>query len=412
MTTETIAIVGASLAGARAAQVLRQQRKDLRVLLIGDELWAPYERPPLSKSALLQDSEPTWIFPSTWCEEQGVKLVTGRKVVAVERAGAFTLTLADGEKLSADKVLLTTGGRPRPLPQAEGIGQVHYLRTWDDARRLKLALRPGAKLIVVGSGFIGAEVAATGSEAGCRVEVLEAAPNFFGAIHCPVVRSRLIAAHREAGVRLRAGVKISRLKATEREIMVTIEQGDNLLADLIVVGIGMLPNAELATSLGARLEAGGIAVDDEYRTSVPGLYAAGDVATRCTVDGHSRRYEHWRSAQEQGVGAAYSILRLPVPPLSPAWCWSDQCGQRLEIAGEPAHWHTRIDRSLSDREHITFHLDGTRLSGITALNSSRLLRAGMAKLVNPWHPDPAQLRDVTLPINKVGTLDSSNEALQ
>jgi 3-phenylpropionate/trans-cinnamate dioxygenase ferredoxin reductase subunit len=324
--------------------------------------------------------------------------------------------LDDGETFEAEKVLLATGGRARRLPAAEGLEHVYYLRSWADAQRLKCALRPGARVAVIGSGFIGAEVAATASVAGCRVEILEAAPRVFGAIHSPIIHEQLCNAHKAAGVQLRAGVQIDKIaNLSGGGVAITLQDGEILAADFTVVGIGMVPNTALADALGVRLAAAGIAVDENYQTSVTGLYAAGDVATRSigvAPGGRVRRIEHWRNAQEQGVGAAAGMLGRQSAELPTAWCWSDQHGHRLEIAGDPEPRHARVERCLGEHKHVTFHLDGTRLAGVTALNAPRVVRDSLSRLATPWYPEACQLADPDRPLSKVESVLDDSEISQ
>ncbi len=398
----TIAVVGASLAGARAVEALRIKGFDGKILLIGEEQLRPYERPPLSKSALVDQAapEPQWVHAADYYAANGISLITGETVTHIQPGAKATLALASGGKLEADAVLLATGGRARRLRGSGDIEQVYYLRDWDDAMRLRQSLRAGAKVVVIGSGFIGAEVASSVAAVGCKVEIIEALPSPFAAVASPHVREALAAAHQQAGVRMHIGVTIRSITACGQGVQITTDTDQRIAADMVVVGIGLEPRTELAEAAGAAVDRG-ILVDRRYRTAVPGLYAAGDVATMTDEAGNRRRAEHWRSAQEQGAGAACAMLGAEPPPLPVPWCWSDQYAHRLEIAGRPDRNDQQIVRCIGSAELCTFHLRDGVLVGATGFNASRLVRAAMSLIGKGARPDPDQLADVGRPLNKV-----------
>lgn len=268
---DALIIVGAGHAGGRAALTLREEGYTGRLILIGDEAHLPYERPPLSKG-LLQGSID--LAGCSLCDEArlaelDIEHIAGNSVRQLDPAQQ-RLQLADGQWLAYAGLLLATGGRARRLPQAQA--NVLYLRTHDEALALKAALRPGARLVVVGGGFIGLEVAATARSLGCDVTLLEAGPRLAGRVLPPVISEALLDVHRLHGVEVRLNVALESIDADA----VVLVDGQRLPCDLVVVGIGMQPNIALAAAAG--LDVGqGIRVDAHLRTSAPNVYAAGDV---------------------------------------------------------------------------------------------------------------------------------------
>ncbi|MCF8968942.1 NAD(P)/FAD-dependent oxidoreductase, partial [Pseudomonas carnis] len=294
-------IVGAGHAGGRAALTLREEGYSGRLILIGDEAHLPYERPPLSKGLLQGSSD---LAQCSLCDSQqlavlGVEHIAANPVSRLEPQH-HRLQLADGQWLSYAGLLLATGGRARRLPQEQA--NVFYLRTHDDALVLRNELKPGARLVVVGGGFIGLEVAATARGLGCEVTLLEAGPRLAGRVLPPVISDALLALHREQGVDVRLNVALECIHADAVQLV----DGQRLPCDLVVVGIGMQPNIELAAAAG--LEVGqGIRVDAQLRTSAADIYAAGDVC-EFRLAGLYQRQETWRNAEAQGRLAALNLL--------------------------------------------------------------------------------------------------------
>jgi 3-phenylpropionate/trans-cinnamate dioxygenase ferredoxin reductase subunit len=348
-------IVGAGHAGGRAALTLREEGYTGRLILIGDEPHLPYERPPLSK-ALLQGSADLAGF--SLCDrerlaELAIEHIAGNPVSRLEPAG-HRLQLADGQWLPYAGLLLATGGRARRLPQEQA--NVLYLRTHDEALALRTALRPGARLVVVGGGFIGLEVAATARGLGCEVTLLEAGPRLAGRVLPPAISQALLDVHRQHGVDVRLNVALESIQADA----VLLMDGQRLPCDLVVVGIGMQPNTELAAAAG--LEVGqGIRVDAHLRTSAPDIYAAGDVC-EFVLDGVYQRQETWRNAEAQGRHAALSLLGRDVAFEALPGFWSDQYDWGLQTVG--AITALTVSRALPGGGLLLFYLDAEqRLRG-------------------------------------------------
>ncbi|KAE9651243.1 FAD-dependent oxidoreductase [Pseudomonas fluorescens] len=341
-------IVGAGHAGGRAALTLREEGYTGRLVLIGDEPHLPYERPPLSKGLLqgTADLAACSLCDSSRLAELGIEHIAANPVTQLEPQH-HRLQLADGQWLAYAGLLLATGGRARRLPQAQA--NVLYLRTHDEALALRSALRPGTRLVIVGGGFIGLEVAATARGLGCEVTVLEAGPRLAGRVLPPVISQALLDLHRQQGVDVRLNVALESI----HDDAVQLVDGQLLPCDLVVVGIGMQPNLELAANAG--LEVGqGIRVDAHLRTSAPDIYAAGDVC-EFRLDGLYQRQETWRNAEAQGRHAALNMLGREVPFEAIPGFWSDQYDWGLQTVG--AMTPHLISRALPAGGLLLFYLN-------------------------------------------------------
>jgi 3-phenylpropionate/trans-cinnamate dioxygenase ferredoxin reductase component len=369
-------IVGASLAGAKAAETLRDEGFDGPVVLIGEETERPYERPSLSKDYLLGKAERDTIYvhPPTWYAEHDVDLRLGTRVTAVDPA-AHEVTLADGSRIGYAKLLLTTGSSPRrlPLSGADADG-VLYLRRVADSDRIRTALQSASRVAVIGAGWIGLEVTAAARAAGVEVTVLEAAELPLLRVLGREVAEVFAGLHREHGVDLRFGVKVAEItESGGRADGVRLADGSRIPADLILVGVGIMPNGELAKAAGLEV-ANGIVTDARLQSSDPDIYAAGDVANAYhPLFGRHVRVEHWANALNQPQTAARAMLgQGAVYDLVP-YFYTDQYDLGMEYAGhvEPGGYDQVVFRgSAEQREFVAFWLSGGRV------------RAGMN--VNIW----------------------------
>ena len=355
MMNQPLIIVGAGHAGGRAALTLREEGYAGRLILIGDEPHLPYERPPLSKG-LLQgsiDLAGCSLCDSARLAELGIEHIAGNPVSQLDPA-QHRLQLADGQWLGYAGLLLATGGRARRLPQEQA--NVLYLRTHDEALALKSALRPGARLVVVGGGFIGLEVAATARSLGCAVTLLEAGPRLAGRVLPAVISDALLALHREQGVDVRLNAALECIHADAVQLI----DGERLPCDLVVVGIGMQPNLELAQAAG--LDTGqGIRVDAQLRTSVADIFAAGDVC-EFRLGGVYQRQETWRNAEAQGRHAALNLLGRELPFEALPGFWSDQYDWGVQTVGVITA--LTVSRALPGGGLLLFYLDADhRLQG-------------------------------------------------
>jgi NADPH-dependent 2,4-dienoyl-CoA reductase/sulfur reductase-like enzyme len=354
-----LVIVGAGHAGGRAALTLRGEGYSGRLILIGDEFHPPYERPPLSKG-LLQgtiDLAGCSLCDSVQLAELGIEHLAGNPVKCLDPR-QHRLQLADGSWLHYARLLLATGGRARLLPYVpEHLLNVLYLRTHDEALALRASLRPNARLVIIGGGFIGLEVAATARALGCTVTLLEAGPRLAGRVLPERLSSVLLELHRSQGVDVRLNVAIEAVQGTTRVESVQLVDGQLLPCDLVVVGIGMQPNTELAMAAG--LEVGqGIRVDAQLRTSAPDIFAAGDVCEfRLHPQGVFQRQETWRNAETQGRHAALNLLGGELPfDVIPGF-WSDQYDWGLQTVGVISNTEPTASRTTPGGGFLLFYLD-------------------------------------------------------
>ncbi|KQT53840.1 MULTISPECIES: NAD(P)/FAD-dependent oxidoreductase [unclassified Aureimonas] len=351
-------VVGAGECGLRAAIGLRERGSTAPVTLIGAELHLPYERPPLSKDAMAIDGgpEPKAVASRDMLEEQGVSLIAGAEVVAIDRS-AKAVRLSTGGLIPYDKLLLATGARPRRLPMAEGLSACVYLRTFDDARAIRAHLTRGVRVAVIGGGFIGLELAASARRLGCPVTVVESLPRLLMRAVPADIAEVIEREHRDRGVDILTGMTIEAIEETETGLRIALAGGRTVEADLCIVGIGAVPNVELAEGAGLATS-NGIAVDAELRTSDPDIFAAGDCCSfpLDLYGGRRLRLEAWRNAQEQGALAAANMLGGHEGHDAVPWFWSDQYDLGLQIAGLCDEGRHVVRRDLGEGSFILFHL--------------------------------------------------------
>lgn len=401
--TSTIAIVGTGVAGASAALTLRSEGFDGRIVLIGDEPAEPYRRPPLSKE-LLKGTLPverTALRPSSMWQSKNIELRTSTTVTDVD-VDAHTLTLGAGEQLEYDKLLLATGGVPRPLPLAAGIDHVYMLRTIDDVPPLQERLASGSRVLIVGAGLIGSEIASTARSLDCDVVMLEAAPRPLSRLLPPKIADLYADMHVEHGVELHTGVDLTALEQVDGGVRATDADGRQWTVDTVVVSIGLMPRTELADKAGLKID-NGIVVDSCFQTSAPDVYAAGDVAhTPNLVLGGLYRSEHWQSAQEEGQAAAKAMLGDMTPFDAVPWCWSEQYGITVQVTGWPSpEAQLTVRGDLQALEFTAIFHDDARLLGAVGINRAPEIRAMRKVIAQAPDADPAQLADPELNLAKV-----------
>ncbi|MGN5236479.1 MULTISPECIES: FAD-dependent oxidoreductase [unclassified Rhodococcus (in: high G+C Gram-positive bacteria)] len=370
MTVRTVVTIGAGQVAAVAARTLRRRGFDGRIILLGDEPHAPYQRPPLSKEFLAgrEGAEPLSLLTPKWLDANDIDIRTG---ITVRRVDTASSTIEfDGGTLTADAVLLATGGRPRriaatgPRPDL-----VHYLRTLDDAVALAPRLTPGRTLAVVGGGFIGLEIAATASSLGVNVTVIEQAENLLGSILGVRAGNHCADLHRRNGVDLRTGTGVAALDTSDRGVRITTTTGDTIEADAVVVGIGIVANVEVAAASGLAVD-GGIVVDAVGRTSVPNIYAAGDVASRHSPRaGRHIRVEHFDNANRQAGVVADTIVGRNSLSDDPHWFWSDQYDTNIQFVGNASGATRLVVRGDIDTGEFTlFYLSDEVLTAAFAMD--------------------------------------------
>lgn len=335
----TIAVVGTSVAGARAARSLRDAGFEGRLVLVGDDAHRPYDRPPLSKDFLAGtvDAPDIALLDDEDEADLALELHLGVRVERLDPATA-RLSCSDGREIETDGVVIATGARPRRLPGSEGVGGVHVLRTLDDAVTLRTALRDGSpRVVVVGAGFIGAEVASTCRGLGLEVTVLDGAALPLGPLLGERIARCCVDLHTDHGTEVRRGTAVARLHTGpgSRVTGVELDDGSVLPADVVVTGIGVVPNTEWLDGAGLTV-ANGVCTDEGMVSDLPNVVAVGDVA-RYTSGGGAHRHEHWTSAGEQaGVAAANLLAGRTTATFRPSgYFWSDQYGRTLQLAGHP-----------------------------------------------------------------------------
>jgi 3-phenylpropionate/trans-cinnamate dioxygenase ferredoxin reductase subunit len=393
VSTPGMVIVGAGKAGARACLALREHGWKGPITLIGEETPAPYDRPPLSKSAITGSAppEPVFILDSSMLASLGVTFLSGVKATEIS-PGRKTLHLGDGSTLSYHKLLLATGARARRL---DGGDHVQTLRVLADSRALHAALAPGRKVVVIGGGFIGLELAASAHSRGCSVTVIEMQPRILMRGVCAAIAEVVAKRHGAAGVELVTGARIARIENDG----VLLADGRRFNADVIVAGIGAVPETALAEVSGLEVD-NGIACDPTLRTSDPDIFAAGDCCSfpHPLYEDRRIRLEAWRAAADQADVATENMLGGSRVFEAVPWFWSDQYELSLQIAGIPHDEATTAVRHLRDGAFIEFQFDRTsRLvcaSGIGRGNSiARDIRLAEMLIARRARPDPALLAD-------------------
>lgn len=406
-------IVGAGLAGARAAEALRGAGYDGRVVLVGDEPDRPYERPPLSKEILLGATgrEKAFVHDDGWYDEHGVELRLATVATGLDRA-AKTVELSSGERLGYDRLLLATGSSPRrlDLPGADLDG-VRYLRRLGEAEALRDALAAGARggpLVIVGAGWIGLEVAAAARHHGVPVTVVEPQPTPLHAVLGAEVGDAFAALHRRHGVDLRTGTGVEAVEGTDGRVSgVRVTGGELLPADLVVVGVGVTPNTRLAETAGLAVD-NGVLVDELLTTSDPDVFAAGDVANaRNPLYGTRLRVEHWANASNQGKAAGLAMAGQGEPYAKLAYFFTDQYDLSMEYHGHAGRGEVdrvvlRGDPREPGGSWLAFWLaaDGRVLAGMNVNDwdaADAIKRLARERAV----PDAQRLADPAIPLTEV-----------
>jgi len=378
MALRTIVVVGASLAGLRGAEALRAGGFDGRLVLVGAEPHLPYDRPPLSKEILQGRWEPARASlhrPETH-DPLGLEWRLGVRARSLDLA-ARALALEGGDRLAFDALLIATGAAPRPLRGMPPLPGVHLLRTLEDCLALRAALEKGPRVVVVGAGFIGAEVAASCRARGLTVTLLEALALPLARALGPEIGALYAALHRDHGVDLRCNASVAAIEGADRVEAVRLGDGTRIPADVVVVGIGVAPATGWLEGSGLRLEDG--VVCDESCLAAPGVAAAGDVARwRNPLFDESMRVEHWTNAVEQGAHAGRRLLAgegRGEPYANVPFFWSDQYEVKLQAAGRP-RGDDRVQvvhGSLAERRFVALYGRAGRLVGAVGMNRARLL---------------------------------------
>lgn len=393
---ERVVIAGAGHAAGQIVASLRQNKFAGQIVLVGDEPHLPYQRPPLSKKFLAGElaAERLYVKPASFYEDAKVELHLDTKISAIDRK-AKCLNIEDGEDIAYDKLVLALGSRVRQLAvDGSDLRHVHYLRSIADVDGIRENLEPGRRLVVIGAGYIGLEVAAVAQQAGLDVTVIEMADRVMSRVVSAETSDFYQIEHTSQGVKFRLSAGVTALNGKKRVKSVTTSDGEDVPADFVVIGVGILPNTELATDAGLDVE-NGIVVDDHCQTSDPDIYAVGD----CTVHpnsiyGQQLRLESVHNALEQAKTASANLCGKDVSYTQVPWFWSDQYDLKLQIAGLSEGYDEVVIRgNPAERSFSCLYLRDSRLIAIDAINAPRDFVQSKQLIANQAVISPEKLAD-------------------
>lgn len=399
-TAQNILVIGGGQAAAQAIASLRGWGFAGNIRLIADEDALPYQRPPLSKAYLKGEmaEERLYFKPADWYEAQNIEVSLGLRAKSLDR-GARTVSLSDGTSAPYDALILATGSRPRPLPlQGVGLNGVHELRDLRDVDGLKPEVATGKNMVIIGAGYIGLEAAAVARQLGANVTVLEMADRVLARVTSPVMSAFYTQLHQTNGVNIRTEARTEEIIGENGHVScVRLSDGTQLDADIVLVGIGILPNQELAAEAGLACD-GGILVDEDARTNDPRIFAAGDCAVRPLVHyGRTGRLESVHNAIEQGKLAAAAILGRERPKLDVPWFWSDQYEVKLQIAGLSQGYDKHIVRGDPESGRFAvFYFRAGRLIAVDAVNAAPEFIVTKKLIISGQTLAPEQLQDTSV----------------
>ena len=397
--SERVVIIGAGHAAGQAAASLRQKKFAGDIVIIGDEPYVPYQRPPLSKAYLAGDldTERLYVKPEKYYPEHGVDLRVNTLATAVDR-DSKTVTLDNGDSITYDKLVFATGSRVRQLPiPGNDLDGVHYLRNIADVKAMQAGFSDGARMVIVGGGYIGLEVAAVSVKHGLDVTVLETEERVMNRVVAREISRFFQDMHRKEGVKLELGRRVQAITGDGHVEAVECADGFSVPADICVIGIGILPNVELAEAAGLKCS-DGIVVDDCCRTADPDVFAIGD----CTKHpnallGRHLRLESVHNAVEQAKTVAATITGNPKPYAQIPWFWSDQYDVKLQIVGiSDTHEQLVLRGDPASRSFAAFYLQQGRIVAVDAINRPREFMLGKKLVAAGAEIPPAQLADESL----------------
>ncbi len=395
-----VVIIGAGQAGRRCAEALRERDAEATIILLGEEPHPPYDRPPLSKAVLLGTDPGNGLFvraPEFYAEKR-IDLRLNTRAAAIDVAARQVVTEA-GERIGWDQLVLATGATARRLriPGADDP-RVMTLRTMADAEALKARLATRPRLAVVGGGLIGLEVAASARQLGCEVHVLEAADRLMARCVTPAISDRFAALHRDKGVALHLGCALTAIEPADGALLLQAGEA-RIAADLVVVGIGGVPNTALAEAAGIAVQ-DGILTDAQGRTGIPGIYAAGEVARlpHAFWDARPMRLEAWQVAQNQPVAVARAIAGEDAPYDEIPWHWTDQFHWNLQVLGDPDPAYRLVERAEGEKLTAIALDDQGRARGAVLINNGRDATPCRRLIAGGKALDAAALADIATPL--------------
>jgi NADPH-dependent 2,4-dienoyl-CoA reductase/sulfur reductase-like enzyme len=405
-----IVVVGASIAGVHAAEALRAEGFDGQLTLVGAEETLPYDRPPLSKSALTGPPSQADLLlrPPDWYTEQGIDLLLGHAARQLD-VGSRSVRLADGTALEYDGLVLATGSLARtPAGIAGDVAAILQLRTASDSAQLQARLISGSHLVVIGAGFIGLEVAASARSLGVEVTVVEIGPAPLAAVLGAEVGEWFARLHARHGVSIRCRESVLAVEADGPRHRVHLDTGEVLTADTVIAGVGAVPATAWLRDSGLDLEGGGVVCDGHLRTPAPGVVAAGDIALWPNdLFGERMRVEHWTTAVEQGRIAALTLLGVDAEPyVGPPYFWTDQFEAGTRTIGRLAGADRIGVQQLDESSLVAIYGRGGMLRGAVCVNSPRALLACRRAVVQrmPWSDAVSTLGLLTSPPQSVTSL--------
>lgn len=395
----SVVIVGASHAAAEAISSLRKKGYEGEIVLIGDEPWLPYQRPPLSKKYFNDEVSTDQLYikgPATY-ETAGVVQMLGRTAESINR-DKKVVVLDGGEEVAYDKLILSTGTRARILPVPGGdLPQIKYLRTKDDVDLIKESVKANSKLLIVGAGYIGLEVAASAVKQGVEVVVLEAMDRVLQRVTSPTVSEFYQDVHRQEGVEIRLATALQSFEATDSGAQAILADGERLDFDCAIVGIGVIPNVEIAEQAGLSCD-NGILVDEYTKTDDPDIYAVGDCSNHPNFIYDRRlRLESVPNAMGQAKTAAISICGEDIPYNEVPWFWSDQYDVKLQTVGLcQDHDQLVLRGDPQARKFAVFYLQAGKLIAVDAINSPAEFMISKKLVAAGARPDVTQLADTDI----------------
>lgn len=403
-TPSTIVIIGTGQAGGSCATELRKRGFEGRVVLVGEEPHIPYKRPPLSKAYLAGEVEldHLYVMHAPKLEENNIECQCGTAVATIDRDNK-RVTLTDGNQLEYDKLVLATGGRARPLPIDGADGDnVFLLRTIADVDKIKQHCEAGRRAAIVGGGFIGLEAAASITKKDLAVTVLEGFDRVLARVTSPEVSAFFEGLHREAGVDLRTGVNVTAIEHGADESQVVLDDGERISADFVVIGIGLIPNTELAADAGLEVD-NGIVVDEYTRTSDPDIYAAGDCTNHPNaLAGENIRLESVQNAMDQGRATAHNLMGNETTYQAVPWFWSDQYDVKLQMTGISTGYDDFVMRGDPESHSFSvFYLKNGRLISADAINKPKDFMMAKKLVNSECCPDRDQLADDEVPLKSL-----------